>query len=140
MHENANIAFELRETRRVMETVLAIQPRLGDAPGSTPPDQQVTLVAASILERLPTLLALTQAGPGVFQRTAAGQLNSLAVVLGQEIERFNRLTEVMQSSLQELQRAVKGVVVMSGDLELMSASLLNSQVRCPPRLALPCWL
>lgn len=50
------------------------------------------------------------------------------MVLGQEIERFNRLTEVMQSSLQELQKAVKGVVVMSGDLELMSASLLNSQV------------
>lgn len=78
--------------------------------------------------RLPPLLALTQAGAGVFQRTATGQLNPLAVVLGQEIERFNRLTEVMQSSLQELQKAVKGVVVMSGDLELMSASLLNSQV------------
>lgn len=128
MHENANIAFELRETRRVMDTILAIQPRLGDNPGSTPSEQQVTLIAASILDRVPPLLALTQAGPGVFQRTAHGHMNSLAVVLRQEIERFNRLTEVMQSTLQELQKAVKGLVVMSGDLELMAASLLNSQV------------
>ena len=41
MHENANIAFELRETRRVLTTVLAMQPRLGTLPGTTPPDQQV---------------------------------------------------------------------------------------------------
>ena len=71
---------------------------------------------------------MAEAGPGVFERTPAGQLNSLAVVLGQEMERFNRLSEVMSSSLQELQKALKGLVVMSGELELMSTSLLNSQV------------
>ena len=35
------------------------------------------------------------AAPGLFDRTETGQLKSLSVVLGQEIERFNKLTEVL---------------------------------------------
>ena len=128
MHENANIAFEVQETHRVVDTILAMQPRLATLPGSTTPDQQVAAIAASILGKLPPILSMAEAGPGVFQRTPAGQLNSLAVVLGQEMERFNRLSQVMSSSLEELQKALQGLVVMSGELELMSTSLLNSQV------------
>ena len=51
MHDNANIAYELRETRRVLDTVLAMQPRLGNVAGSTSPDQQVTTIAASVQDR-----------------------------------------------------------------------------------------
>ena len=58
MHENANIAYELRETRRVLDTVLAMQPRLGNTPGSTSPDQQVTTIAASILDRFALIACL----------------------------------------------------------------------------------
>lgn len=128
MHENANIAFEVQELHRVLDTILAMQPRLATLPGSTTPDQQVAAIAASILDKLPPILSMTEAGPGVFERTPAGQLNSLAVVLRQEMERFNRLSQVMSSSLEELQKALQGLVVMSGELELMSTSLLNSQV------------
>jgi dynein heavy chain len=128
MHENANIAFEVQETHRVLDTILAMQPRLATLPGSTTPDQQVAAIAASILDKLPPILSMAEAAPGVFERTPAGQLNSLAVVLGQEMERFNRLSAVMSSSLEELQKALQGLVVMSGELELMSTSLLNSQV------------
>ena len=128
MHENANIAFEVQETHRVVDTILAMQPRLATLSGSTTPDQQVATIAASILGKLPPILSMAEAGPGVFQRTPAGQLNSLAVVLGQEMERFNRLSQVMSSSLEELQKALQGLVIMSGELELMSTSLLNSQV------------
>ena len=58
MHENANIAYELRETRRVLDTVLAMQPRLGNSPGTTSPDQQVTTIAASILDRFALIACL----------------------------------------------------------------------------------
>lgn len=140
MHDNANTAFELQEAGRVMDTVLAMQPREPALPGSTMPDQQVAALAASILDQLPPLLSMAEAGPGVFERTQAGQLNSLAVVLGQEMERFNRLSEAMRSSLEELQKALKGLTVMSGQLELMATSLLNSQVHltaCACPLSLP---
>ncbi|KAI8465887.1 MAG: dynein heavy chain 7 [Monoraphidium minutum] len=58
----------------------------------------------------------------------APALDSLAVVLGQEVERFRRLAAVLRASLAELQRAIKGQVVMSGELEAMYYSLLNNKV------------
>lgn len=44
---------------------------------------------------------------------------SLGVFLTQELIRFNGLIEVMVASLRQLRRAIKGEVVMSGELEIM---------------------
>ena len=49
-------------------------------------------------------------------------------VVCQELQRFNKLLSRVRSSLQELQKAVKGLVVMSADLEAMSKSMLNNQL------------
>jgi dynein heavy chain len=54
--------------------------------------------------------------------------DSLSIVLIQEIDRFNRLISVVGKTLHELQRAIKGEVVMSGELDAMYTSLLNNQV------------
>lgn len=69
-----------------------------------------------------------EAHPSIFSRGVSGRLNSLSVVLSQEIDRFNRLTKQMQSSLRELQKALKGLVVMSDELEQMLHSMLDSKV------------
>ena len=42
--------------------------------------------------------------------------------------RFNRLLEVMHSSLQDVLKALKGLVVMSEELERLSSSLFNNTV------------
>jgi dynein heavy chain len=42
--------------------------------------------------------------------------------------RFNRLAGVVRSSLGELQKAIRGLVVMSSELEAMYNSMLNNQV------------
>jgi len=134
MHANANIAFQLQETRRLLDTVLSIQPRLGgvggDAGGggANSTDVIVEALAAEMLEQLPADLSLDEAIAGLFDRTADGKLNSLSVVLSQEVERFSRLSGVIRSTLVELQRAIKGLVVMSSELEAMYNALLNNQV------------
>ena len=53
---------------------------------------------------------------------------SMNTVLVQEIVRYNRLTAVMQSSLKNLKKALKGLVVMSDDLEKLSNSIFDNQV------------
>lgn len=83
------------------------------------------------------VLKADDAVAGLFDRTETGQLNSLSVVLGQEMDQFNRLTVRLSSSLVELQKAIKGLVVMSGDLETMFHSLLNNQVRLSSATILP---
>ena len=55
------------------------------------------------------------------------RLNSLTTVLQQEVERFNKLLQVIIISLQTLMKAIEGVVVMSEQMELMYKSFLNNQ-------------
>jgi dynein heavy chain len=49
-------------------------------------------------------------------------------VLVQEIIRYNRLLAVMKENLANVKKAVKGLIVMSEELELISNSLFDNQV------------
>ena len=55
---------------------------------------------------------------------------SMNTVLVQEVKRFNRLLKVMIKTLFEVQRALKGLAVMSGDLENLANSIFDQKVRC----------
>lgn len=50
-------------------------------------------------------------------------------VLVQELIRYNRLLEVMASSLVNLKKGLKGLVVLSEDLEKLGNSIFDNQVR-----------
>ncbi|GFR44385.1 hypothetical protein Agub_g5605 [Astrephomene gubernaculifera] len=128
MHANANISFQLQETRKLVEAVLSIQPRLSGGSSGKSSDEVVSELAAQLQEGLPAQLSREEAALGLFDRTETGQLNSLSVVLGQEMDRFNRLAAAVATSLAELQKAIKGLVVMSGELEGVYNSMLNNQV------------
>jgi dynein heavy chain len=143
MHANANIAFQLQETRRLLDTVLSIQPRISAGSGSSASssDTVVAALCAETLEALPADLDLAEAAAGLFERMPDGKLNSLSVVLGQEVERFQRLAAVLRQSLVALQAAIRGQVVMSAELEAAYNALLLNQVRALPRSTrAPGWL
>merc|ERR1719310_2455136 len=55
-------------------------------------------------------------------------MNSLGTCLTQEYERFNILLEKLSSTVHQLQKAIKGLIVMTGDLDSMFQSMLNNQV------------
>jgi len=128
MHDNANMAFQINEAKVLLERVLNMQPRVGGGEGGKTPDEVVYELAQNIFENLPAVLNPEEAGEATFATNDEGMMTSLAVVLSQEMVRFIRLQKRLKSSLVELQKAIKGFVVMSGELETMYQSLLNNQV------------
>ena len=53
---------------------------------------------------------------------------SMNTVLVQEVLRYNKLLGVIKGTLRDLLKALKGLVVMSQQLETMSNKLYNNQV------------
>ena len=129
MHINALTAFNANETSRIIDTVLSIQPRVGGAEDgdAMTPDQMADSVAESFQSEMPADLDPEQCFPGLFDRDPeTQQMDSLATVLIQEVDRFNGLLQVLRDSLVLLRRAIKGIIVMSFDLEeIYNAFLLN---------------
>jgi dynein heavy chain len=74
---------------------------------------------------------LRDAHDTTFRKIDNGSMNSMGVFLSQEILRFNAMLGVMRSSLTNLQRAIKGLIVMSGPLEEMYNAFVFQKV--PPQ-------
>ncbi|XP_041935143.1 dynein heavy chain 6, axonemal [Alosa sapidissima] len=128
MHENANLAFQRQETMTLINTILEVQPRSSAGGGGKSTDEIVHELAESILAKIPVGLDMEEAENSLFERDASGRLNSLTIVLGQEMDRFNNLLRVLRTSLNTLQKAIAGLVVMSEEMERIYNSFLNNQV------------
>lgn len=57
-----------------------------------------------------------------------GRLPSLTTVLVHEVDRYNILLKKIHTSIENLQRAIKGFVVMSEELENVFMAFVNNQV------------
>ncbi|XP_072114311.1 dynein axonemal heavy chain 6 isoform X1 [Mobula birostris] len=128
MHENANLAFQRKETNNMILTVLEVQPNVIARGAGKSSDEVVNELADSILSKLPVNLDLEGATELLFVRDQKGRLNSLTTVLGQEVDRFNSLLAVLKDSLVILNKAIAGFVVMSEEVEKVYTSFLNNQV------------
>jgi len=123
MHENANIACATTEVFDMLDTTLSLQPRQASGGGLTR-EEVIGNIAKGIEERM----------PGKFDIEAIGMKyptryeESMNTVLVQECIRYNNLISVMLASLPAVQKALKGLVVMSGELEEMSTALFNNAV------------
>jgi len=126
LHENANTTTAIKESQALFETLLQLQPRSASAGGQSR-EAVISGLAHDIESQLPAQFDIEAAS----RAYPVSYSNSLHTVLVQELVRFNRLTDAVKRSLSDLQRAVKGEVVMSSELEQMGDSMFNGQV---PRL------
>jgi dynein heavy chain len=129
MHENANLRFQLQRSELLMGTILSVQPRLVGSKGGGPtPEDQVTAKCEEFLSMLPDIVAREEAGPTTFTTLASGLPNSMSTVLSHELVKYNALLQRIGWSLEEMKKALKGLTVLSEDLDRMYYSFLNDQV------------
>merc|ERR1711871_360019 len=91
-------------------------------------EEQAEEIAADIASRMPELLTLDEAHETTFEKMADGSINALSNCLMQEMEKFNKMLKFLKTSLNELRRSIKGLVVMSTELEAMFKSFLDGKV------------
>jgi len=127
LHENANITYQMNTTNYMINTVLSLQSAAGGSAGKSP-EEQAEEIAADIASRMPELLTMDEAHETTFAKMADGSINALSNCLMQEMEKFNKMLKFLKLSLNELRRSIKGLVVMSTELEAMFKSFLDGKV------------
>jgi dynein heavy chain len=123
LHDNANISCAVAETNELLDTMQSLQPQTGGGAGKSW-DQILAELSVDIELKIPGKYDIEVAlldFPVLYEEC-------MNTVLVQELIRFNRVIGTVASSLKEVQRAVKGLVVMSGELEAMGNSMVIGKV------------
>ena len=128
LHENANISYQTQESEKVLEAILSIQPRESTATGGKTGDELVIEFIHTVISTLPEPLDQRQGTAELFVKAEYDLIPSLTTVLLHEIERFNNLLKKMKTSMIDLQKAIKGEIVMSQELDDMYSAILKFQV------------
>lgn len=109
-------------------TIIGAYPKSLVSTADKSDDEIVMEMAMDISDRLMKVIELNQAHSSVMRTDAKGRLPSLSTVLTQEIERFNKLLDIIHNSLSDLRKAIKGLVVMSVELDGVYLSFINNMV------------
>eukprot|EP00056_Hartaetosiga_gracilis_P013585 m.226506 g.226506 ORF g.226506 m.226506 type:complete len:4004 (+) comp13864_c0_seq2:104-12115(+) len=126
MHDNVDISKDLQDTKLLFDSTLLTQKGAGSGSGGSGQSGEdlADSIAHGILEKMPALFDLELA----LEKYPTQYEESMNTVLVQEMQRFNRLLECIHTTLVNLRKAIKGIVLMSPDLEEVGMSLTIGKI------------
>lgn len=116
-HTNAEITSQIMDTNELLYSILSLQPAVVSAEGGNA-EQQILELIAQLREGIPNSIDVN----ALKHKTRADD-SPLTVVLIQEVQRYNILLDKLRTSLEQLDKGIKGFVVISPELEEMMGSL-----------------
>jgi dynein heavy chain len=124
MHENANITSAENEVIERFKTIVTMQSSAGGS-GAGKSREELIGDAAKVIEDGLPLLFDEEATQMKFPVTYLESMNTL---LCQEQIKFNKLLRVLKRTLYQVQRALKGLDVMSTELDGVATAIFNQWI------------
>lgn len=125
MNINAEVSYQTKESLLLMQQVLDLQPvESGAKDGGLTAEEQILGMVAKFQEEFPGFILRE----GENTPTILDFSDSLEVCVAQEAERFNSLLIKIESSLENLKKAVNGEIILSEELDLMFQDFVRNKV------------
>jgi dynein heavy chain len=125
MHENATIICAETETKAIFDIVVKLQAKSGSGAGKSY-EEILDEAAETILKAIPPPFEV-EAVSMLYPLTYSESMNT---VLVQELMRYNNVIRVIRKELPTMRRALKGLVVMSVELEATANAIFTQGI--PP--------
>ncbi|XP_052747070.1 dynein axonemal heavy chain 12 [Bicyclus anynana] len=123
LHMNAGITRDYSISMALATSLILVEGSSGGGEGGNT-EAIVMHMSSEILSKLPSSFDIE-----ICQKKYPVDYNeSMNTVLIQEMQRFNKLLHEIKTSLVDVQRAVKGVIVMSPALDLQSSAMLLGKI------------
>ncbi|XP_017772772.1 PREDICTED: dynein heavy chain 2, axonemal [Nicrophorus vespilloides] len=121
-HPNADITSLISETRSLFGTLMSLQVQASGSEEESK-EEKVSQLASDVLSKIPEPIDYENT-----EKLMGPMKSPLDVVLLQEISRYNVLLIQIRISLDELQKGIKGLVVMSTELEEIFTCFYDGRV------------
>ena len=123
LHANADIAKDQKETDLLLDSILLTQSSAGGGGGKSK-EETLAEVAAQIEEAIPPAFDVEFAT----YKYPVEYYESMNSVLCQELVRYNRLLTVIHKSIRDFGLALKGRIVMTGDLDALGNAMYDGKI------------
>lgn len=124
LHDNCNITCAQEEAFKLLLGMQSMVSAGGSGGDGKSADDVMDATAASIQDKLPKPFALDVCE----QKFPTRYEESMNTVVKQECLRYNKLLTTMESSLKAFRKAIKGLIVMTAELEELGKSIFVNEV------------
>ncbi len=121
-HVNAEITSQILDSNELLDSILSLQPQKISNDGESR-ETKVLKMINDLADNIPQSVDI-----GALKYKLRNDDNPLNVVLVQELQRYNILLASLRSSLEQLEKGIKGLVLISPDLEAVLFSLFENKV------------
>ncbi|XP_056016925.1 dynein axonemal heavy chain 5-like isoform X3 [Ostrea edulis] len=111
LHSNADITYQSKSAKTVLDTILEIQPKDSSAGGSGETRESIVYrICDDMLEKLPNDYVPFEVRARLEKM---GRLQPMNIFLKQEIDRMQRVISTVRNTLSDLKLAIDGTIIMS---------------------------